>query len=238
VTPQRAITLAADETQQVNSLSGDVSIQVGSAGSVSGTMQVQVRPGLLIGENLNASLSGQSESISEVLTSTALYLNIPGLSGQTGQPWTEVPFSELTGSLGSALSQAIQDAQSGNPLTQTKLLATSTNVREVGTQVIKGVSTTEYSGTVSPSAALNALSPGLSKQLAPELKLISGDISWNAWLDSQHMLRKLTENETIDSQAVAVTLTVTSVNQPVTITAPPASQVYILPASALSGTGL
>jgi hypothetical protein len=237
ITPQRAIALAANESEQVNSLSGTMSVQIGSTGTVSGTMQVQVRPSLLIGENLNASISGQSTTISEILTSTALYMEIPGLSGQTGQPWTEVPFSDLSGSLGQALNQAVQEAETGNPLTQTQLFATSSNVREVGAAVINGVSTTEYSGTVSPSAALNALSPSLSKELAPELKMISGDISWDVWLDSQHMVRKLTESETVDGEAANVTVDVTSVNQPVTVTVPSASQVYLLPASALNSSG-
>lgn len=237
MTPEKAITLAAAQTQQVNSVSGTMSAQIGSATAVNGTMQVQVRPSLLIGDNLSASSSGQSTNISEILTSTALYMDIPGLSGATGQPWTEVPFSELSGSLGTALNQAVQEAESGDPLTQTQLLAVSKNVHEVGTQVINGVSTTEYSGSVSPSAALNALSPSLSKELAPELKMLSGDINFDVWLDSQHMVHKVVENETVNGQAATVTVNVTSENQPVTISVPPSSQVYILPASALGSNG-
>ena len=236
--PQRAITLAAAQTQQVNSLSGTMSVQIGSTGAVNGTIQVQVRPSLLIGDTLSTTSNGQSTNISEVLTSTALYMDIPGLSAQAGEPWTEVPFSELSGSLGTALNQAIQEAESGDPLTQTQLLAVSKNVREVGTQVIGGVSTTEYAGSVSPPAALNALSPSLSKELAPELKALSGDINWEIWLDSQHMVHKLVENETVDGQATTVNVNVTSENQPVTVTVPPSSQVYVLPASALSSSGL
>jgi hypothetical protein len=214
-----------------------MSVQIGSLGNASGTVQMQLKPDFLLSENLKAAISGQSAGVSAILTSTALYLSIPGLS-QSAVPWTVIPFSDLSGSAGSALSRAIQEAESGNPLSQTQILATSKNVRVVGTQVINGVKTTEYSGTVSPAAALSALSPSLSQQLAPELKLISGDISWTAWLDSQHMLRKVTENETVDGQQASVTVTITSVNQPVTITVPPASQVSTLPASALSGAGV
>jgi hypothetical protein len=221
----------------VNSLSGTMSAQMGSGGAVSGTLQVQVRPSLLIGDDLSASASGQSVNISEIMTSSALYLKVPGLSGQSGEPWTEIPFSELSGSLGSALNQAVQEAESSNPLTQTQLLAVSKNVREVGTQVVNGISTTEYSGSVSPSAALSALSPSLSQELAPELKMLSGDISWTAWVDSQHIVRKLTENETISGQPSTVTVNVASVNQPVTVTVPASNQAYVLPASALSGSG-
>ncbi len=233
VTPRRAITLAADQTKQVKTLSGTMSLQVGPSVSFSGPMRMQVKPSLQLGENLSASANGRSAPISVILTSTALYIDLPGGTGQSAKPWIEILFSSLSGSLGTALNQALQDIQTSNPLTQTQLLATSSNVQEVGTGVINGVRTTEYSGIISPTAAISTLSPGLSKQLAPELKMISGDISWEAWLDRQHMVRKLTEHETIDGQSAAVTVTITSVNQPVTVTVPPASQVIVTPASAL-----
>jgi hypothetical protein len=237
-TAQQAITLAADETGQVNLLAGDISIQAGSAGSVSGTLQMQVRPSFLMGVNLNAALGAESGSISEILTTTALYMQIPGLSAITnGEPWAEIPFSELSGSLGTTLSQALQDVQESNPLAQAQLFATSKLVHKVGTQVINGISTTQYAGSVSPSAALAALPASESKQLAPVLKMISGDIGFDVWIDDSHVVRKLTENETVSGQAIATTVTITSVNQPLTVSIPPASQVYVLPASLLSGSG-
>jgi hypothetical protein len=236
VTPQRAITLAADETEQVRTLSGTMSIRVGPSVSFSGPMRMQVKPSLLLGGNLNASVNGLPAAISVIITSTALYIELPGGTGQPGKPWMEILFSSLSGNLGTALNQALQATQNSNPLTQTRLLATSANVHKVGTAVVGGVSTTEYSGIISPAAAVSALPPSLSTQLAPELKMITGDISWSAWLDRQHMVRKLTEHETIDGQAAALAFTITSVNQPVTVTVPPASQVTVTPASVLYAT--
>jgi hypothetical protein len=237
-TPQQAITLAADDTGQVNGLAGDISLRAGSIASVSGTLQLQVRPTLLMDLDLNGALGGTSGSISEILTTSALYMQMPGLSElDNGKPWAEIPFSELSGSLGTTLSQAMSDVQESNPLEQTQIFATSKLVHKVGTQVINGINTTQYAGTVSPSAALAALPSSQSKQLAPMLKLVTGDISFNVWIDNSHVVRKVTENKTISGQAVAATVTVTSINQPLTVSIPPASQVYNLPASLLSGSG-
>jgi len=237
-TPQQAITLAADDTGQVHSLAGDISIQAGSAGTVSGTLQLQLRPSLLMDADLNAALGATSGSISEILTTTALYMQIPGLSTLTnGKPWAEIPFSELSGSLGTTLSQALSDVQETNPLAQAEIFATSKLVHKVGTEIINGISTTQYAGSVSASAALAALPASESKQLAPVLKMITGDISFDVWIDSSHVVRKLTENETVSGQVIAATVTITSLNQPLTVSIPPASQVYNLPASLLSGSG-
>lgn len=235
--PHQVMTLAAAVAQQVNSVTGSASVQLGTADSASGTLALQVKPSLLLSENLTASANGQPETIGLILTSSAVYLNIPALSQQAGAPWTEIPFSELPASSGSAVSEIIEQVQSGNPLVQTQLMAASTGVHAVGSAVISGVQTTEYAGSVSPAAAANALSPSLSSQLGPQLKLISGDISWTAWLDSQHMLRKLTEHQTVAGQPATLSVTITSVNKPVSITVPAAGQVSILPPSALSSTG-
>jgi hypothetical protein len=238
LTPTAAIRLAAEQTGNVTSLGGTLSLLEGGSNNVSGTFQFQLKPSLLVEENLGATVSGQTETIGEILTSTAVYVKIPGLSAEAGKPWIEVPFSDLSGSLGSALTQLIQEAQSGDPLTQAQELTASKDAHQVGTQVIDGVSTTHYAGTLTGSAALAKLSPSLRKDLSSVLRQLQGHITWNAWLDSQHNLRKLTESYTVDGMALSLAMTVTSINQPVTVTVPPASQVSILPASALSGSGL
>ena len=114
------------------------------------------------------------------------------------------------------------------------MLLASKNVRAVGTQVINGVSTTHYTGTFKASAALAKLSPSLRKELAPGLKLITGDIRFNAWIDAQHVVRRITEVYTVMGQTGTATMDVTAVNQPVHIAPPPARRVTLPPAGAFS----
>jgi hypothetical protein len=124
-----------------------------------------------------------------------------------------------------------------NPARQDLLFAGATNVRKVGTQAIGGVATTQYSGSIMPSSALATIPPGLRKQVAPELKAITGTPRFNIWIDGQGHFRKTVLHETANGEAITTMVVFSSINQPVHIAVPPASQTATLPASALSGAG-
>jgi hypothetical protein len=52
----------------------------------------------------------------------------------------------------------------------------------------------------------------------------NGTVRFHIWVDGQHRPRKTTEIESIDGETISTTVNVTAINQPVQITAPPASQ--------------
>ena len=231
-----AITLAADQTQRVNSMAATFAVQINGnvAETVTGTMQTRLRPALLADASLNVSAAGQKFPLHEIVTAKAFYLKSPAFAAlaKPGRPWIEIRFSDLSGNLGSSLGSLLQNVQNGNPASQTRMLSASKNVHAVGTQVIDGVSTTHYTGTVKASAALATLSPSLRKELAPSLKLITGDIRFNAWIDAQHVARRITESYTVMGETASVVLNVTAVNQPVHIPRPRASRTTVPSASA------
>jgi hypothetical protein len=214
-------------------MAANFSEQVGNpvAETTSATTTLQLRPRLLADESLHISGDGQTVSLDEVVSARAVYLKES--SSQSSRPWVEVKFSQLGGSLGSSISTLLQNAQNGNPAQQTEVLTASKNVHAVGTQVVNGVETTHYAGTVSASTALTSLPASVRKGLAPLLKLITGDIRFDIWIDAQNVTRRLIERETVDGQAATVTVNVTAVNQPVQISPPPASQVTVLSPSQL-----
>jgi hypothetical protein len=171
MTPRTAISLAADKTQSVTSMTATFSDQITGtvAETTSGTVKVQMKP-LLANVDATASADGQTFPVDEIESAKALYLNSSILSvftGQTGKAWFEIPFASLSGNFGTSPTGLLQDVQNGNPLTQTKMLAAAKNVRSLGTQVINGVRTTHYTGSFTASAALASLSPALRKQVAP-----------------------------------------------------------------------
>jgi hypothetical protein len=232
-TPQKAIRLAAEESRQVNTMAANFSERVGNPVITTTTArtQLQLKPVLLARESVHTSTGGQNVSVDEIVSARAVY--IKESTSQAVRPWVEIPFSELGGSLGSSISTLLQNAQNGNPAQQTEVLTASKNVHVVGKQVVNGVETTHYSGSVSPSTALSKLPANVRKGLAPLLKLITGDIRFDVWIDAQHLTRKLVEHETVVGEPATVTLNVTAINQPVQITPPPASEVTLLPASRL-----
>lgn len=233
LTPLQAIRLASAETQRVSSMAATFSEQIGTAGTINGTMRLRLKPTLLAHEILSSSINGQSSSIEEIVSTKAVYLKEPGSPG--GKPWIEVKLSTLSGSLGKTLQSLLQSAQDGNPAAQTQMFAGSKNVHKVGTQVVNGVQTTHYAGTVTASQALSRLSPAVRKGLAPLLRLISGHIQFNIWIDGQHVARRAVAVETVNGQTVTVTLNVTAINQPMRIALPPRRQVTVLSANALAG---
>jgi hypothetical protein len=240
LTARMAISLAADKTQSVTSMAATFSDQISGtvAETTSGTLEMQIKPTLIADANATASADGQTFPIDEIVSTRAMYLKSTVFSvftGQTGKPWIEIPFASLSGNLGASLTGLLQNVQNGDPLTQTKMLAASKNVRAVGSQVINGVRTTHYRGSFTASAALASLSPALRREVAPLLKMVSGDIQFNAWIDAQHVVRRVTEVETAGGETVHSTINVTSVNRPVRVALPSASEAVVLTKSDLGG---
>ena len=236
-TPQQAVAAAARQAAQISSATAVLSEQVGSSGgeSISGSVTEQIKPSLLMSMRLSiGSGGGVSENLDGIINTKSMYLHSSAFSQQTGKPWLEIPFSVLGGG-SSSLAQLFKSLSKINPAQQTAVLGGARNVREVGTAVIGGVQTTHYTGTISPTNGLAALPPALRKTLAPELKSISGHITFSLWIDGQHQIRKVTESESVSGQQVVTTIVFSAINQPVHVSLPPASQVAVIPASVLSG---
>jgi hypothetical protein len=237
-----AITLAADQTQRVNSMSSSVFFSVSGMASATttGSIQIQLRPKLLADEDLAITSQGQTTAMTDIVSAKAVYLKsaaFSALTGPTGKTWIEIPLSDLSGSSGSALSSLLQNVQNGDPLTQTRMLAASKDVHKVGTQVIDGVRTTHYAGTFTPAAAVAKLPATLRKQVAPLLSQITGDVRFDAWIDASHQVRKIAEVETVSGETVNLSMTITSLNKPVHIALPASGLVLVPPKSVLNGSG-
>ena len=56
-----------------------------------------------------------------------------------------------------------------------------------------------------------------------------GDIRFDAWIDADHVALRISEVEDLGGETVHSTLNVTSVNRPVRIAVPPASETVVLP---------
>jgi hypothetical protein len=235
-----AIQLAAAHARLATSFAGTMSITgTGAAAvTVAGTMTAQNQPSLLAEANFpTVTAAGMSVTggMTEIIDSKALYMRSSVLSTMTGgKPWLEVPFSELGGNVASLINQAEQEEQEGNPLLQTQELAGATGVRMVGRSTISGVPVTEYTGSYSVASALDKLPASVrsnEQQAAAEAGVKTA--TFTIWLDGQQQVRKLVVTELGSKENLTVTMTVTSINQPVNVQLPSASQVTVIPASVL-----
>jgi hypothetical protein len=253
MSPRQAIQLAAYQTRDMNSFAATLDMRIsgkpgtsgGSFGNaeIAGTMQEQLHPSLLTSANFGTfSAAGQSipGGLGEVITPKAIYLRYSLITQalHMTKPWIELPLSAVSKASGLNLSSLISQMQTSSPLTQTQLLAGATDVRTAGTGTVDGIPVTEYTGAYSMSAALAKLPASVRGQLGQILQKagING-VQFRAWIDGQHQLRKLVATENASAFIETIALTVTSINQPVTISAPAASQTATLPTSILNAIG-
>ena len=251
LSPLAAVKLVAKTTVTVNSFTGTMNIQItakpGAASSaglgsmdMTGTLAEQLRPTVLISESIGTlgeagtSLPG---GLTELMTPTAWYIKWSYFTQQLHltKPWLVIPLSTLSKGAGINLSQALSQATSNGPVAQSQMLAGATSVRRVGTGTLDGVPVTEYTGTIPLGKAMAYLS-GSTKSGVEQLIKASGLTTekFTIWVDGEHVLRKAVI--TMDGKAVTenISMTITSINQPVAVTVPPASETATLPSGALS----
>ena len=233
LTPREALLAAASHTQKVTSAVETLNVKVSGTQSLttSGTVQVQLKPALLVGANLSIAEAGKTTPIKEVLTSNAIYFSAPALTGQlSSKPWVKIPLSALKGAAGVSFSQLFHSLQSDSFTNQTELLTVAKNAHIVGKQTINGTSTTEYAGSIKAGQALKTLPASFRSALSPELAALGNTtINFHVWIDSQNHVRKMTEVESINGENVNTTVNINSINQPVHIAVPPAGQTAPMP---------
>ena len=244
--PEQAIQLAASTARDVNSFSANISIQASSSSasgafSLSGSISEQIHPSVLAAADFST-FSAAGESIpggmSEIITSSSLYMKLSMLSTalHTNKAWLEIPFSALSKASGVNIGALLGQLQTSSPLDQSQLFTGAENVREAGTGVVDGVPVTEYTGSVSMSAALAKLPASLRSNFGQAIEKAGiSSVRFTEWVDGQHHVRKTTVTETGSAVTETITTTVTSINQPVNIQIPSASQTAQLPASVLNG---
>jgi len=242
LTAAQAVKEAAAHAQKATSYAADITVKTsGTASStISGTLKQQTTPSpLAVADFSSVTVQGQQVpgGMEEIINSGGIYLRLAELSKQTGKPWIKIPGSDVSKLGGASLSQLLQNG-SNDPLTQTQMLSSSTNVKKVGTATINGVATTEYTGTYPITAGLAKLPAATRSKIAAQLKAQGLTTEhFTVWLDNQQQVRKVISSAQGTSEQVTSTVTVTSVNQPVTATLPPASQTATVPSSELGGSG-
>jgi hypothetical protein len=241
LTAAQAIKDAAQHAQKATSYAADVTVRTsGTASStISGTLKQQTSPApLAVADFSSVTVQGQpvQGGMQEIINSNGIWLKLSQLSRQTGKPWIKIPGSDLSQLGGASLGQLLQNG-SNDPLVQTQMLSSSTNVKKVGTATINGVPTTEYTGTYPITAGLSKLPAASRTKIASQLRAMGLTTEhFTVWLDDQQQVRKVISSAKGTSEQVASTVTVTSVNRPVSVTLPPSSQTATVPASELGGS--
>jgi len=220
--------LRSESATVIEQLSGQVSE------TVTGTVELQRKPLLMA---MDVSLNGASvaETMRATVTDNEMYLklsNVPGMPRYLAAKWLKIPLTGLGAA--SPFASLQQEVQNENPASQLAGLAAAEHLHAAGMQVVNGVTTTKYTGSFAPSAALKALPAAQRSALGQYLKLIKGDVRFSVWIDGSHYVRKIQETESTGDVSIALECTYGSFNQAVKIALPRPRQIYSLPASALN----
>jgi hypothetical protein len=245
LTPRQLLLAAATQAQQVTSATETLTIKDSGASrsTITGTIQLRLKPTLLVSENLDTTVAGVRTPFQVIFTTTHVYIHEASLTSQVGEPWVEMDLSALSalaGMSGAGLTELLHRMQSNNFTDQALLLTVAKDVRIIGTQTIDGVATTEYAGSFTAAAVRKAEPASIQQALAPELNAMgNGTVYFRGWIDGQHHLRKITEVETVHGVTANTTINITAIDQAVHITPPPAGQTYFVAGSgSVSGNGL
>jgi hypothetical protein len=221
--PTSAIADIASSAPEVKSFVAKLNIHATGhlAADLSGTLTEQAQPSPLVEAQTTV-----PTGLEAILSGDTAYLKIGALTQAAGRPWIKASIAGLDSSADASLAPIIQQLQAGNPLAQSQMFAAATSVREVGTATISGVPTTGYSGSYSLAAGLAKLPASQRADLQSDLGSsgITG-IQFTVWADAAHQVRKISLVEFGKSAQVDIVLVIVSLNQPVQIQIPPASEV-------------
>jgi len=207
------------------------------------TMAEQLRPSLLaeiqIG-TLHAAGSTLPGGLDEIVTPSTLYMRWSFLTQELhlAKPWLGIPLSSMSKSSGINFSQLFSQATSSSPINESQMLAGATDVRTVAAATIDGVAVTEYTGTLSLDKGIQYLSGSAKSQVQKEITAAGlTTATFTVWIDGKRVMRKAVINEDGTNLTETITVTIDTLNQPVNIAVPAASQTSPLPNSALSSLG-
>jgi hypothetical protein len=236
-----ALSLVADAMNKANSagtvkVTGTMTVP-GQTSAMTMTAEEEYSPSLEM--SMTTQIDGQS--ISEVLIDDKLYMSYAALSPEMGgKQWGEIDLSQASGSMGS-LSTLLSSVRNQNPTTQMSALVASGDVTKVGSDTVDGQQATHYSGTLTGGqlATLSGSGGHLSAAQIAQLKSLMqqggvSSVSIDVWVSSSGLPIEEKYSEKMSSGTATGDMHMSDWGSPVTVGAPPASEVYNM-TSALNG---
>lgn len=236
------IALVADAMNKANA-AGTVKVTgtmtaPGVSTPITMTAEEQYTPSI----EMSMSMQVEGQTMSEILVGNVVYMDYPALSSELGgKQWAEIDLTKVN-SLGS-LSSLLDSARSENPTTQIAALVASGAVTKVGAATVSGQSTTHYSGTLDASQLIKAgtatsnLSASQLSSLKSELQSAGvTTVKIDLWIAANGLPVEEKYSEQTSAGAVSGDMLMSDWGAPVSVGAPPASEVYNM-TNALNSAG-
>jgi hypothetical protein len=197
-----------------------MSVKAGSQTALTAQGDEKMAGGKITAMSLNEQAAGIN--LQFLLVDENVYVKLPANLNKSGKPWqkaTKGSTNPVLKQLATSMSSVLESASVG----QYAAFASSSTVKTIGVEQVNGTTATHYKLMVDITKVRSAsITPAVKQALAKAgIKKIPVDM----WVDGEGRPVKVSETITLQGQAVSTNVNLTKVNEPVTITAPPASQV-------------
>jgi hypothetical protein len=156
-----------------------------------------------------------------LLVDGALYVKLPSSTNTDGKPWAKAA-ADSTKPVLRQLASSISSLEQSTSLSQYgSFAAAASSLKTIGTEQVNGAAATHYSLIVDTTKVnAGAFTPAVKQALA---QTGITTVPVHIWVDEQGRPVKVTEKFTVQGQPVSSDFTLSNLNQPITITAPPPS---------------
>ncbi|MGI8445832.1 MAG: hypothetical protein ACR2MP_01325 [Streptosporangiaceae bacterium] len=222
-----ALSLAAQQTQQIRSFSADVEIQATGAlnATLTGTLHEVTTPSPVMSLHANAGALG---NIRVILSNGMAYMKSPFLMHSYGKPWVMGSMNTLSSTSGLNLGPLLGLLSTSSPLAQVPLFSQASNIRMMGHSMMDGSRMSEWGGHYMLSNVMGSLNSSLQPSFQSVMNSGISMTRFRTWMDSAHQVRKLVLIEVGNNTQITITLVVTSINQPMHIRMPSTTLIFVL----------
>jgi hypothetical protein len=222
-----ALSLAAQQTQQIRSFSAGVQPQPPAAltATLTGTLHEVTTPTPVMSLHANAGALG---NIRVILSNGMAYMKSPFMMNTFGKPWVMGSTSTMSNTSGLNLGPLLGLLSTSSPLVQVPLFSQGSNIRMMGRSMMDGSRMSEWGGHYMLSNVLGSLNSSLQPSMQTVMNSGISMTRFRAWMDTTHMVRKLVLIEVGNNTRITITLVITSINQPMHIRMPSTTLVFIL----------
>ncbi len=227
------LTLAAQQTQQVNTLSASVQITATGATTANlfGTMNevatTPSSPAISIVAN-----AGQLGNVKIILSNGMAFMRSPLFMNAYHHRWIEGTMNAMSNGSGLNLGPLLALLEGSSPLMQTQLFPYGSHTRFMGFSHFGGHRMREFGGHYVLANILSQLPSNMQPTVQSWMNSGLSMTRFRTWLNSANQVQKLVLIETVNGTTFTITLNINSFNQPMHIAMPSTTIVFVLP-----GTG-
>ncbi len=222
-----ALSLAAQQTQQIRSFDAAVEIQATGAlnATLTGTLHEVTTPTPIMSLHANAGALGH---IRVILSNGMAYMKSPFMMNTFGKPWVMGSMNTMGSTSGLNLGPLLGLLSTSSPLVQVPLFSQGSNIRMMGHSMMYGSPMSEWGGHYMLSNVLSSLNSSLQPSMQSVMNSGINMTRFRAWMDRTHMVRKLVLIEVGNNTRITITLVITAVNRPMHIMMPPTTLIFVL----------